>query len=163
MGSTAIGVAHRERNRRAKLKQLQNDVPISAELSHDTIDQFTTLQLSPHDTYDQACVHERNHISNWMPPLNWPFISQHLRLEAQGWQFTQHRIHFYSRHRRLFQRHLTQAKHPARAPPLHLYQTPRLNTITQPYQAHQGLLESFEAAKQLRSGRHRHPARGFKP
>ena len=33
VGSTAIGIPHREHNRRAKLKQLQNNIPISAELS----------------------------------------------------------------------------------------------------------------------------------
>ena len=81
IGSTATGIPHREYNRRAsKLKQLQHNVPISAELSlrcwhtHNTIDQYTTiLQLSSHDTYDQAWIHEHNHISNWMPPLKMAF------------------------------------------------------------------------------------------
>ena len=91
IGSTGIGIPHREHNRRAKLKQLQNNVPISAELSlrywhsHNNIHQFTPIQLSSHDTYDQAWVQEHYLISNWMPPLNWPFISHHLKLKAQGW------------------------------------------------------------------------------
>ena len=55
------------------LKQLQQNISVSAELSrrywhtHNNIDQYTTVQLS-----------------NWMPPLNWPFISHHLNLKAHG-------------------------------------------------------------------------------
>ena len=33
IGSTTIGIPHREHNRKAKLKQLQNNTPISTELS----------------------------------------------------------------------------------------------------------------------------------
>ena len=46
IGSTAVGIPHREHNRRAKLKQLQHNVPVSAELSlrywhtRNTIDQL---------------------------------------------------------------------------------------------------------------------------
>ena len=113
VGSTAIGIPHREHNRRAKLKQIQNNIPVSAELSlrywhsHDNIHHYTTIQLSSHDNYDQAWIREHHFISNWMPSLNWPFISQHLKLKAQGWQFTKHRARFYSRlatHKRLFRR-----------------------------------------------------------
>ena len=34
------------------------------------------------------------YISQWQPTLNWPFISQHLKLKADGWQFSRHRAHF---------------------------------------------------------------------
>ena len=73
IGSTGIGIPHREHNRRAKLKQLQNNIPISAELSlrywhsHNYIHHFTPIQLSSHDTYDQAWIQEHYLISNWMP------------------------------------------------------------------------------------------------
>ena len=49
----------------------KKNIPISAELSlrywlnRNTIDQYTTIQLSSHDAYDQAWIHD--HISNWMP------------------------------------------------------------------------------------------------
>ena len=148
VGSTAIGIPHREHNRQAKLKQLQNNIPVSAELSlrywhsHDNIHHFTTIRLSSHENYDQAWIHEHHYFSNWMPPLNWPFISQHLKLKAQGWQFTKHRAHFYSRlatHKRFFRR-LRRRQQTIRE--AHLFTSTKHTSA------------SFEAAKQLRSGRH---------
>ena len=162
VGSTGIGIPHREHNRRAKLKQLQN-IPISAELSlrywhsHNNIHRFTPIQLSSHETYDQAWIQEHHLISNWMPPLNWPFISQHLKLKAQGWQFTKSRAHFYSRlatHKRLF-RKLRRRQRTIREP--HLFTSTRLHALTLLRNLTKHTLASFEAAKQLRSGKHTDP------
>ena len=160
VGSTAIGIPHREHNRRAKLKQLQNNIPISAELSlrywhsHNNIHHYTTIQLTSHDTYDQAWIQEHHHIANWMPTLNWPFISHHLKLKAQGWPFTKHRAHFYSRlatHKRLF-RQLRQRQQTIREP--HLYTSTKHHALILLRNLTKHTAASFEAAKQLRSGRH---------
>ena len=160
IGSTAIGIPHREHNRKAKLKQLQNNIPISAELSlrywhsHNNIHHYTTIQLTSHDTYDQAWIQEHHHIANWMPTLNWPFISHHLKLKAQGWQFTKHRAHFYSRlatHKRLFRR-LRLRQQTLREP--HLYTSTKDHALTLLRDLTKHTAASFEAAKQLRSGRH---------
>ena len=157
IGSTAIGIPHREHNRKAKLKQLQNNVPISAELSlrywhsHNNIHHYTTIQLTSHDTYDQAWIQEHHHIANWMPTLNWPFISHHLKLKAQGWQFTKHRAHFYSRlatHKRLFRR-LRLRQQTLREP--HLYTSTKHHALTLLRDLTKHTAASFEAAKQLRS------------
>ena len=160
IGSTAIGIPHREHNRRAKLKQLHNNIPVSAELSlrywhcHNSIHHCTTIQLTSHDTYDQAWIQEHHHIANWMPTLNWPFISHHLKLKAQGWQFTKHRAHFYSRlatHKRLFRR-LRLRQQTIREP--HLYTSTKHHALTLLRDLTKHTAASFEAAKQLRSGRH---------
>ena len=160
VGSTAIGIPHREHNRRAKLKQLQNNIPISAELSlrywhsHNNIHHYTTIQLTSHDTYDQAWIQEHHYIANWMPSLNWPFISHHLKLKAQGWQFAKHRAHFYSRlatHKRLFRR-LRQRQYTLREP--HLYTSTKHHALQLLRNLTKHTAASFEAAKQLRSGRH---------
>ena len=160
VASTAIGIPHREHNRRAKLKQLQNNIPISAELSlrywhsHNNIHHYTTIQLTSHDTYDQAWIQEHHYIANWMPSLNWPFISHHLKLKAQGWQFAKHRAHFYSRlatHKRLFRR-LRQRQYTLREP--HLYTSTKHHALQLLRNLTKHTAASFEAAKQLRSGRH---------
>ena len=160
VGSTAIGIPHREHNRRAKLKQLQNNIPISAELSlrywhsHNNIHHYTTIQLTSHDTYDQAWIQEHHYIANWMPSLNWPFISHHLKLKAQGWQFSKHRAHFYSRlatHKRLFRR-LRQRQYTLREP--HLYTSTKHHALQILRNLTKHTAASFEAAQQLRSGRH---------
>ena len=58
IGSTGTGIAKREYNRHAKLKQLQHKRPISAELSlrywhsQQTLHHYSTIYLSHHDTYD---------------------------------------------------------------------------------------------------------------
>ena len=131
---SAIGIP--QHNRRAKLKQLQNNIPVSAELSlpywhaHNNIHHYTTIQLSSHDTYDQAWIHEHNHISNWMAPLNWPFISHHLRLKAQGSHLTKHHAHFYSHlttHKRLFRR-LRRRQNTLREP--HLFTSTKHHALT---------------------------------
>ena len=89
-----------------------------------------------------------------MPPLNWPFISHHLKLKAQGWQFTKHRAHFYSRlatHKRLF-RKLRRRQHAIHEP--HLFTSTRLHSLTLLRNLTKHTRASFEAAKQLRSGKH---------
>ena len=88
-----------------------------------------------------------------MPTLNWPFISHHLKLKAQGWQFTKHRAHFYSRlatHKRLFRR-LRQRQHTLREP--HLYTSTKHHALTLLRNLTKHTAASFEAAKELRSGR----------
>ena len=89
-----------------------------------------------------------------MPPLNWPFISHHLKLKAHGWQFTKHRAHFYSRlatHKRLF-RKLRRRQHAIHEP--HLFTSTRLHALTLLRNLTKHTRASFEAAKQLRSGKH---------
>ena len=69
-----------------------------------------------------------------MPPLNWPFLPQRLKLKAQGWQFTKHRAHFYSRlatHRRFFQR-LRRRQNTLREPHLFTYIAPLPSSATSP-------------------------------
>ena len=88
VGSTAIGIPGREHNRRAKLKQLAKNTPISAKLSlrywhsTNTITQFSTIHIATYPDYDQAWIYEHLNISRWQPTLNWPYISQHLKLKA---------------------------------------------------------------------------------
>ena len=97
---------------------------------------------------------EHHYIANWMPSLNWPFISHHLKLKAQGWQFAKHRAHFYSRlatHKRLFRR-LRQRQYTLREP--HLYTSTKHHALQILRNLTKHTAASFEAAKQLRSGRH---------
>ena len=139
MGSTAVGIPRGEHNRRAKLKQLSHDTPISAELSlrywrsTGTITHYSTIHISTHSDYDQAWTHKHLYISKWQPTLNWPFISQHTKLKADGWQFTRHRAHFYPRlanHFRLFRRLRRHTSHKLHA----------LTVLRGPPQIHQSVL-----------------------
>ena len=89
-----------------------------------------------------------------MAPLNWPFISQHLKLKAQGWQFTKRRAHFYSRlatHKRLFRR-LRRRQQTIQEP--HFFTSTKHHALTLLRNLTKHTAASFEAAKQLRSGRH---------
>ena len=102
VGSTAIGIPGQEHNRRAKLKQLAKNTPISAELSlrywhtTNTITHFSTIHIATYPDLGQAWIHEHLYISQWHPTLNWPYISQHLKLKAEGWQFSRPSIFFPS-------------------------------------------------------------------
>ena len=135
IGSTSIGIPKREYNRHAKLKQLHNNHPISAELSlrywhsQNTLHQYSTIYLSHHDTYDQAWTYEHLRIQDWQPTLNWPYIQRHLHLKASGCQFAKHRTQFtrMATHKRLFQQ-LRRRQRTIKQPNLHTSE--RLHVLT---------------------------------
>ena len=152
VGSTAIGIPGREHNRRAKLKQLAKNTPISAELSlrywhaTNTITQFSTIHIAIYPDYDQAWIHE--------PTLNWPYISQRLKLKADGWQFSRHRAHFFPRlanHYRLFRR-LRRRLQSTDQPILHTSHKLHALTVLRDLTKHTRAF--FDAARHLRSGKY---------
>ena len=148
IGSTSITIPKREYNRHAKLKQLHNNHPISAELSlrywhsKNNLHHYSTIYLSHHDTYDQAWTYEHLRIQEWQPTLNWPYIQRHLKLKASGWQFSKHRTNFtrMSTHKRLFQR-LRRRQHTIKQP--HLHTSQRLHALTVLRELSKHTLSSF--------------------
>ena len=159
IGSTSITIPKREYNRHAKLKQLHNNHPISAELSlrywhsKNNLHHYSTIYLSHHDTYDQAWTYEHLRIQEWQPTLNWPYIQRHLKLKASGWQFAKHRTTFtrMSTHKRLFQR-LRRRQHTIKQP--HLHTSQRLHALTVLRELSKHTHSSFETSTAIRSGKY---------
>ena len=159
IGSTSITIPKREYNRHAKLKQLHNNHPISAELSlrywhsKNNLHHYSTIYLSHHDTYDQAWTYEHLRIQEWQPTLNWPYIQRHLKLKASGWQFSKHRTTFtrMSTHKRLFQR-LRRRQHTIKQP--HLHTSQRLHALTNLRELSKHTRSSFETSTAIRSGKY---------
>ena len=159
IGSTSITIPKREYNRHAKLKQLHNNHPISAELSlrywhsKNNLHHYSTIYLSHHDTYDQAWTYEHLRIQEWQPTLNWPYIQRHLKLKASGWQFSKHRTTFtrMSTHKRLFQR-LRRRQHTIKQP--HLHTSQRLHALTVLRELSKHTLSSFQTSTAIRSGKY---------
>ena len=159
IGSTSITIPKREYNRHAKLKQLHNNHPISAELSlrywhsKNNLHHYSTIYLSHHDTYDQAWTYEHLRIQEWQPTLNWPYIQRHLKLKASGWQFSKHRTAFtrMSTHKRLFQR-LRRRQHTIKQP--HLHTSQRLHALTVLRELSKHTLSSFQTSTAIRSGKY---------
>ena len=159
IGSTSITIPKREYNRHAKLKQLHNNHPISAELSlrywhsKNNLHHYSTIYLSHHDTYDQAWTYEHLRIQEWQPTLNWPYIQRHLKLKASGWQFAKHRTTFtrMSTHKRLFQR-LRRRQNTIKQP--HLHTSQRLHALTVLRELSKHTHSSFETSTAIRSGKY---------
>ena len=89
----------------AKLKQTLSDSAVHVELavkywaSHPSdFHQFSTIVLRTATTFEDAWIFEHLLISKWQAPLNFPFITEILRLKAQGWQLQ------YRRHNKQFAR-----------------------------------------------------------
>ena len=83
----------------AKLKQTLSDSAVHVELAirywankPEDFHQFSTLVLKTCTTYEEAWVFEHLLISKWQAPLNFPFITEFLKLKAKGWQL-QYRKH----------------------------------------------------------------------
>ena len=80
VGSTAITAVKREFNRVAKLKQIQRNLAVHAELSirywsnKSDFETYTCIVLQACTTYEDAWVREHLYISSWQPALNHPFI-----------------------------------------------------------------------------------------
>ena len=99
VGSTSISASKRDFNRMAKLKQTLSDSAVHVELAirywankPEDFHQFSTLVLKTCTTYEEAWVFEHLLISKWQAPLNFPFITEFLKLKAKGWQL-QYRKH----------------------------------------------------------------------
>ena len=83
----------------AKLKQTLSDSAVHVELAirywankPEDFHQFSTLVLKACTTYEEAWVFEHLLISKWQAPLNFPYITEFLKLKAKGWQL-QYRKH----------------------------------------------------------------------
>ena len=92
-------------NRMAKLKQMLSDSAVHVELAirywankPEDFHQFGTIVLNACTTYEEAWVFEHLLISKWQAPLNFPFITEFLKLKAKGWQLQ------YWKHNRKFPR-----------------------------------------------------------
>ena len=98
VGSTSISASKRDFNRMAKLKQTLSDSAVHVELAirwankPEDFHQFSTLVLKTCTTYEEAWEFEHLLISKWQAPLNFPFITEFLKLKAKGWQL-QYRKH----------------------------------------------------------------------
>ena len=99
VGSTSISASKLDFNRMAKLKQTLSDSAVHVELAirywankPEDFHQFSTLVLKACTTYEEAWVFEHLLISKWQAPLNFPFITEFLKLKAKGWQL-QYRKH----------------------------------------------------------------------
>ena len=99
VGSTSISASKRDFNRMAKMKQTLSDSAVHVELAirywankPQDFHQFSTLVLKACTTYQDAWVFEHLLISKWQAPLNFPFITEFLKLIAKGWQL-QYRKH----------------------------------------------------------------------
>ena len=99
IGSTSITAAKRDFNRMAKLKQVLHDSAVHVELAirywankPSDFHQFGTIVVKTCSTYEEAWVFEHLLISRWQAPLNFPFITEFLKLKAKGWQL-QYRKH----------------------------------------------------------------------
>ena len=82
------------------------------------------------------------------------YISQHLKLKADGWQFSRHRAHFFPRlanHVRLVRR-LRRRLHSTNQPVL--YTSHKLHALTVLRDLTKHSQASFDAARHLRSGRY---------
>ena len=105
VGSTSISASKRDFNRMAKLKQTLSDSAVHVELAirywankPEDFHQFSTIVLKACTTYEEAWVFEHLLISKWQAPLNFPFITEFLKLKAKGWQLQ------YRKHNRKFPR-----------------------------------------------------------
>ena len=61
-------------------------------------EQFSTIVLRTTTLYQDAWIYEHLLISKWQAPLNFPFITEILKLKAKGWQLQ------YRRHNQQFPR-----------------------------------------------------------
>ena len=93
IGSTSITAAKRDFNRMAKLKQTLSDSAVHVELAirywastPSDFEQFSTIVLRTTTLYQDAWIYEHLLISKWQAPLNFPFITEILKLKAKGWQ-----------------------------------------------------------------------------
>ena len=105
IGSTSITAAKRDFNRMAKLKQTLSDSAVHVELAirywastPSDFEQFSTIVLRTTTLYQDAWIYEHLLISKWQAPLNFPFITEILKLKAKGWQLQ------YRRHNQQFPR-----------------------------------------------------------
>ena len=99
IGSTSITAAKRDFNRMAKLKQTLSDSAVHVELAirywasiPSDFEQFSTIVLRTSTLYQDTWIYEHLLISKWQAPLNFPFITEILKLKAKGWQL-QYRRH----------------------------------------------------------------------
>jgi hypothetical protein len=161
IGSTSIGVAKRDFNRMAKLRQAKLGKAAHAELAikywarRSDFRFFTILVLKTFDLYSEAWTFEHVLMSKWQAPLNHPFIQKKITasLKASGWtvQFQQHRQRFSSMPigDRLFQRARRRLYSLGLVPSMHSFQAQAWRTLfclTAP-----GRL-SFHTFRSLRSG-----------
>ena len=105
IGSTSITAAKRDYNRMAKLKQTLSDSAVHAELAirywasqPGDFEQFSTIVRRTATTYEEAWTFEHLLISKWQAPLNFPFITEFLKLKAKGCklQYRKHNRHSLS-------------------------------------------------------------------
>ena len=88
IGSTKVGVCHREYNRHTQLNRYQNGKAIQVELairwwaSENNYSQFSTIAIKGFDTYEAAWTYEHALIEKLQAPLNHPLISKHLTRNA---------------------------------------------------------------------------------
>ena len=88
IGSTKVGVCHREYNRHTQLNRYKKGKAIQVELairwwaSENNYSQFSTIAVKHFDTYEAAWTYEHALIEQLQAPLNHPLISKHLTRNA---------------------------------------------------------------------------------
>ena len=88
IGSTKVGVCHREYNRHTQLNRYKHGKAIQVELairwwaSENNYSQFSTIAVKHFDTYEAAWTYEHALIEQLQAPLNHPLISKHLTRNA---------------------------------------------------------------------------------
>ena len=92
VGATQAGLASREANRIAKLRQLLNRKLIKAEPAllwwseKSNYTQFSTICIANPPDKAKTFTMEHVLISKWQPMLNFPFICHHFKMNSSGFQ-----------------------------------------------------------------------------
>ena len=114
IGSTKVGVCHREYNRHTQFNRYKKGKAIQVELairwwaSQDNYSQFSIIALKHFDTYAEAWTYEHALIEQMKAPLNHPLISKHPTRNAFKYVYKPDKRNFVgieSRHR-LFKTYL---------------------------------------------------------
>ena len=159
IGSTKVGVCHREYNRHTQFNRYKNGKAIQVELairwwaSQDNYSQFSIIALKHFDTYAEAWTYEHALIEQMKAPLNHPLISKHPTRNAFKYVYKPDKRNFVgieSRHRlfrRIWGRFSTLKESHTSIP------TFRLETWTVMYNLASYSVQHFATSKQLRSGK----------
>ena len=112
IGSTKVGLCHREYNRNTQVHRFKTGKAIQVELairwwtSQDNYHTFSTIALKHFDSYAEAWTYEHAIIEQLKAPLNHPLVSKHLTRNAFRYYYKpdKHKFHGISSSFRLFRR-----------------------------------------------------------
>ena len=159
IGSTKVGVCHREYNRHTQFNRYKKGKAIQVELairwwaSQDNYSQFSIIALKHFDTYAEAWTYEHALIEQMKAPLNHPLISKHPTRNAFKYVYKPDKRNFVGieSRQRLFRRirgRFSTLKESHTSIPIF-----RLETWTVMYNLASYSVQHFATSKQLRSGK----------